>query len=315
MIMPATGRTSSTQAAAVANSRNARELVLIALREPVAQAANGLDHIGRDLFAQPSDEDLDGIRVAVEILLIKMLDELGARDDAVVVMHEVGEQPVFMRRELDRLAVQGNARRFGIETQGSTFDIAPGMARGATHLGPDARQQLLHMKGLGHIVVGTGIHARDLVAPTIPGGQNDDRHVAAGPSPLLEHADAVDLRQPGVEDHDVVGLGLAEEKALLAIEGSIDGITGIGQRRDELAIEIAVVFQDENAHGCLTFSRFPCRQSSRGRDARKLKGTLVSDPRASSVAKTGGAPTTRRDPPPGARPENIRGFAAAPAPL
>src|SRR5215470_1028446 len=130
MIMPATGRTSSTQAAAVANSRNARELVLITLREPVAQAANGLDHIGRDLFSQPSDEDLDGVGVAVEILLIKMLDKLGARNDAVVVMHEVGKQPVFMRGELDRLPVQGDARGLGIEAQGPTFDIAPGMARG-----------------------------------------------------------------------------------------------------------------------------------------------------------------------------------------
>jgi hypothetical protein len=88
--MPATGRTSSTQAAAVANSRNARELVRIALREPVSQAANGLDHIGRDLFAQPSNEDFDGIGVAVEILFVKMLYQLGARDDAVVVMHQIG---------------------------------------------------------------------------------------------------------------------------------------------------------------------------------------------------------------------------------
>src|SRR5258705_165657 len=68
MIMPATGRTRSTQAAAVANSRNARELVLIAFREPVAQAANGLDHIRRDLFAQAADEHLNGVGVAVEMI-------------------------------------------------------------------------------------------------------------------------------------------------------------------------------------------------------------------------------------------------------
>src|SRR5690349_7425141 len=114
MIMPATGSTSRTQAAAVANSRNARELVLIAFRVPVTQAANGLYHIGWDLFAQAADEHLDGVGVAVEVLFIKVLDQLVARDDAIIVVHEIGEQPVFVRRELDRLTVEGDAGGFGV---------------------------------------------------------------------------------------------------------------------------------------------------------------------------------------------------------
>src|SRR6476659_4102534 len=106
MMAPATGRTSTTQAAAVANSRNASELVFIALlREPVAQAADGLDHVGRNLLAQPADEHLDGIAVAVEVLLVKVLDQLGAGDHALVVMHQVGEQAILVRGELDRLAI------------------------------------------------------------------------------------------------------------------------------------------------------------------------------------------------------------------
>ena len=71
------------QAAAVANSRNASELVVIALlRQPVAEAADGLDHVGRDLLAQPADEHLDGVGVAVEVLLVEVLDQLGARHHA-----------------------------------------------------------------------------------------------------------------------------------------------------------------------------------------------------------------------------------------
>src|SRR5262245_64542967 len=101
MIMPATGRTSSTQAAAVANSRKARELVRIAFRKPVAQAANGLDHVGWDFFAQSPDEHLDGVGVPIKILLVQMLDQLGPRDDAIVVMHQVGEQSVLVRGQLD----------------------------------------------------------------------------------------------------------------------------------------------------------------------------------------------------------------------
>ena len=60
--------------------------------------------------------------------------------------------------------------------------------------------------------------------------------------------------QAGVEDDDVVGLGLAQEVALLAVEGGVDGVAGVGQRRDQLAIEIAIILDDQDAHDfALTF--------------------------------------------------------------
>jgi poly-beta-hydroxyalkanoate depolymerase len=39
--------------------------------------------------------------------------------------------------------------------------------------------------------------------------------------------------------------------ALLAVEGAIDHIAGVGQRRGELAVEIGIVFDDEKAQGDL----------------------------------------------------------------
>ena len=114
-------------------------------------------------------------------------------------------------------------------------------------------------KGLATIVVGAGVDAGDLVAPAVAGGEDDDRHLALGAAPLLEHADAVHLRQADVEDDDVVGLGLAEEVALLAVEGGVDGVAGIRQRGDELAVEIAVILYDKDAH----FPSLGCHGSSR----------------------------------------------------
>src|SRR6516225_9146494 len=150
MMAPAIGSTSSTQAAAVANNRNASELVFIALlREPVAKAANGLDHVRGDLLAQPADEHFDGVGIAIEVLLVEMLDELGARDDALVVMHQVGEQTILMRGQLDRLAIECHARGFGVEAQRTALDVALGVTGGAADLGTDAGEQLLHMERLG----------------------------------------------------------------------------------------------------------------------------------------------------------------------
>ena len=145
----------------------------------------------------------------------------------------------------------GDARRLGVEPQRPALDVALGMAGRAAHLGAHARQQLLHVEGLGDVVVGAGVHARHLVAPAVARGEDDDRHVALRAPPLLEHADAVHLGQAGIEDDDVVGLGVAEEEAFLAVEGGIDGIAGVGQRRDELPVEIAIVLDNQNPQGRL----------------------------------------------------------------
>jgi hypothetical protein len=109
--------------------------------------------------------------------------------------------------------------------------------------------ELLHVERLGEVVVGAGVHAGDLVAPAVAGGEDDHRHLAVGAAPLLEDGDAVHFRQADIENDDVVGLGVAEEVALLAVHRGIDRIARIAQRRDELAVQILVILDHQDAHG------------------------------------------------------------------
>ncbi len=44
----------------------------------IAKAAHGLDHIDAELLAQPPDEDLDRVGIAIEILIIKMFHQFRA---------------------------------------------------------------------------------------------------------------------------------------------------------------------------------------------------------------------------------------------
>src|SRR5690348_11707018 len=89
-------------------SRKASELRrIIRLGHAISHAADGPQHVDAELLAQTADEHLDGVRIAIEILVIKMLDELGARNDLALVMHEIGEEPEFERGELDGVAVDG----------------------------------------------------------------------------------------------------------------------------------------------------------------------------------------------------------------
>src|ERR1051326_5762544 len=93
-------------AVAETNRRSASELARIARRgQQIAEPAYRLDHVDAELLADAPDEDLDGVRVAVEILVVEVLDQPRARHHAAGVVHQVGEQPVLVRGELDGRAV------------------------------------------------------------------------------------------------------------------------------------------------------------------------------------------------------------------
>src|ERR1700681_4353606 len=121
---PAARSATALHSVAATIRRTASELSRIAgFDDPVTETANGLDQVGRDLLAQAPDEDLDRVRVAVEILVVEMLDQLGARDDAVAVVHEIFEHLVFVRGQLDRITVNGDATRFRVDAHRAAFEL------------------------------------------------------------------------------------------------------------------------------------------------------------------------------------------------
>src|ERR1700744_3507086 len=93
---PPTTSPSMVQTAAAAIRRAASELSRKmagpkgGIFQAVAQAAHRLDQIGIQLFAQPADEHFDGVGVAVEILIVKMFDQLGARYHLASMIGEIG---------------------------------------------------------------------------------------------------------------------------------------------------------------------------------------------------------------------------------
>src|SRR3954452_22996007 len=116
MMYPASGRARSVDAAEVAKRRSASELSLIgSVAHPVAEAADSLDHVAGNFLAQAADENLDRVGIPIEILVIEMLDQFGARHDATIVMHQIGEQPEFVGSKLHRLALAGDPRRLRVE--------------------------------------------------------------------------------------------------------------------------------------------------------------------------------------------------------
>ena len=177
-----------------------------------------------------------------------MLHQLRARHHAAGMVHQIRQQPVFVRRELDRIAFHRHPAGARVEPYRSAIEFAPGVPRRAPQQRPDARQHFLEMERFGHVVVGSGIEPLDLVAPAVARREDQHRHGAAGAAPRFQYRQAVHLRQADVENDRIVGFGLAEVMAFLAVEGAIDDVTRVGQRACQLSIEIGIVLDHEETH-------------------------------------------------------------------
>src|SRR5882762_6524255 len=126
---PLANRMTTVQAVADTNSRSASELARIGGGcEKVAEAAHGLDDLDAELLADAPDEDLDGVGIAVEVLVVEMLDQFGARHHPPGVMHQVGQQAVFVGGELDRRAIDGDAPGAAVEPHRTAQELALGVA-------------------------------------------------------------------------------------------------------------------------------------------------------------------------------------------
>src|ERR1700731_3576000 len=120
-----------------------------------------------------------------------MLDYLAARYDPPRMMHQIGQQPVFVRGKLDRVAVDRCPARAGIEVHWTAAKFARGVAGGAPQQRPQPGKDFLNMEGFGDVIVSPGVEPLNLVAPPVAGSQNQHRHSAAGPAPFTEPGSTV----------------------------------------------------------------------------------------------------------------------------
>ncbi len=165
------------------------------------------------------------------------------------------------------------------------------MAGGAAQQRAQPRQHFLHVEGFGDVIVGAGVEALHFVAPAIARRQNEHRHGAAVLAPGLEDGNAVAFGQADVEHDRVIGLGVAEKPAFLAVESAVDRVARRLQRRYDLPVEIAIVFDNQQAHDSFVS---PLRSNLRHRLARiaradELAGGRVHRPRGRAARRDAAA--------------------------
>src|SRR5512139_1513953 len=202
-----------------------------------------------DLAAQPSDVDLDDVRVPVEVVLPDAVEQLELRGDEPGPPHQVLEHRELPRREPDLGHPPPASAPRRVDAQVTHLDGHRGAARGPPQQGPDVGDEHRERERLGQVVVGAGVEGLRLVVLAVLRRQDQDRRPVP---PLPEHAadlEPVPAGEHQIQDQQVVAVLGGFPQTVLAVEGHVDGEAlgvepALHRRRD-----LRVVLDQEDLHG------------------------------------------------------------------
>ena len=153
----------------------------------------------------------------------------------------------LLRRRGDFFAVHRQLKGVHVDDELVEHQLAGGLFRldaAAPQNGLDARKDLLHLKGLGDVIVGALLEAGHLVLGFALGRQHDDGRFGLRADGAA-HAPAVHAGQHHVQQHKA-GMYLAEFfHALQAVEGDDDLVAFFFQIQPEKIRNVAVVLDDQ----------------------------------------------------------------------
>ena len=169
----------------------------------------------------------------IHIIAPDLVQQLAAAVYALGVAHEVAEQFELHGPQLEHLALVADLVGGTIHPQLPHLQHLPQAERVApAQHGADARQQLLHRKGLGNVVIGPGIQTGDFVRLIAAGREHQDGHLLgarlAAPMPGQLQATFAARQHP--VQHDQVGHARVQRcLGLGAVLGAHGGKTMVAQ--------------------------------------------------------------------------------------
>src|SRR3569832_1113261 len=169
------------RAAAAALRRN--PLVGLArLEQHVAAAPDGLDVVlagrrVRQLLAQLADEHVDDLELRLVHAAVEMIEEHLLGERRPFAQGEQLEHLIFLAGQVHALAADLDRLGVEIDDEIAGVDDRLGVALGAADDRVDARDQLVLVERLGHVVVGAEAEALDLVLNAGEAGEDQDRRL------------------------------------------------------------------------------------------------------------------------------------------
>ena len=163
--------------------------------------------------------------------------------------HEVGEQLELLRRQLDRLARNGDVVRLAVEQDVAERErVAAILWLAAPQHRLHARDELARRERLRDVVVGADLEPDDPVGLLVARGEHQDRNVRAG-AHLAADVEAVLARQADVEQHEPDRMPLELDQRLVAVPHPDHAVAVARQvAADELA-DRRLVLDEEDCPG------------------------------------------------------------------
>ena len=176
---------------------------------------------------------VDGAAVAKIVKPPDLVEQLISRIDPVGRGCQMVQKLHLLGRRLDALAVDHQLERIQVndqlvEDQTARLFLAVFSFSGAAQDRLNAREHLLHLEGLGDIVVRALLEPRDLVDGLALCREHDDGRLAVLPDGA-QHAPAVQNRQHQVQQHQIGLKPSVKLHALSAVVGDVDGIAFLFQ--------------------------------------------------------------------------------------
>jgi hypothetical protein len=212
--------------------------------------------VGLELLAEDGDGHIDGAGLEIATLAEDVLEELGARDDTILVAVEPADDADLARGEGDAVVAAHDDHAREIDDGAVDLDFVEGVAGGgAAAEDADAGEELAGGEGFGDVVVGAFHEAADLVVLGAARGEHEDGSARTGGAEAAADLHAVESGEHQIEDDEIERIAEAGLEAGDTIADRGDLVPVVVEEVHDSIAETGFIFDHEHAHAVIVPSR------------------------------------------------------------
>jgi len=198
--------------------------------------------------SEPRDHHVHDVGSGVEVVVPGVLGDQRPRHDAPLVAHQVFEDCVLLRRQIDGLAAALHLAAPGVERQVGDVQHRRSDGLGAASQRFHPRQQLLQGERLGDVVVGAHAQRLHFVIHAVLRRQDEHRHRDPAIAQRPQQFAPLEFGKPQVEHEQVVVAVGGEVQPLLAVAGGVDVVARLLEAAFDVLGDRLVVLDHQNLH-------------------------------------------------------------------